>query len=91
MCFFLSENNDNKFYEEEYLDEEEVNFAETIEKLSKANILKEVVKNANGEPCMTESFVKVYKASATKYKYTTYHHTAKWLQMQEKRKKKRCI
>lgn len=36
---------------EGYLDEEEVNFAETIEKLSKANISKEIVKNMHCENC----------------------------------------
>ena len=48
-----------------------------VETLKKKGYLKEVVKNANGEPCMTESFVKVYKASATKYKYTTYLYCGK--------------
>ena len=43
-----------------------------VQTLRDKGYLKEEVTNADGRSCMKESIVKVYKASATKYKYTTY-------------------
>ena len=44
----------------------------SVQTLRDKGYIKEDIKNADGQPCMGESYVKVYKASATKYKYTTY-------------------
>ena len=40
--------------------------------LRQTNYIKEDIYNANGESCMKNSYVKVYKSSKNKYKYTAY-------------------
>ena len=40
--------------------------------LKDANYIREEIKNANGESCMSNSFVKVYKVSKTDYTYTAF-------------------
>ena len=43
-----------------------------VSELRKANYLKEDIKNKNGETCMENSYVRVYKASNTEYTYTAF-------------------
>lgn len=40
--------------------------------LKKANFITTELSNSNGDSCMTNSYVKIYKKSATEYEYTPY-------------------
>ena len=57
------------------------NIGDTIEikvsDLKEANYLTEDIYNADGESCMKESYVKVYKSSQTDYVYTPYIYCGK--------------